>query len=591
MIQYFNDALVLTSKNPEGFVNFGFDSDPSRYIIPRQDTTLEDYTIFVNGLDLNGGFDSSALVYEPSTGYALEVSVDPSIASFVISSNILTDFDYNLQFDIYTVADISAGTPIDSTVDISIFNRHNIIAETELNNFETTNIQTEGDTSYLLLRTNPKFSGNIKLIADSSNHLYLDTFKVSDILSNKKYRRQIISGNSYLSSDIRKVFSDLPEGELYRVDDENILDIKLPETELHDQYELNYSYGARLFKDELYVEDYAMLAPIWINKDIPSYFAVFRVDGVYNEETYTGESLANIANEYITDGKLVSTWSLKEKSSLGNYMRNHVEELLQFRAPVFLSLTDPDLADFDPNTWYGMAVDKGIITGRSEVPYFFNQKAGNFTDMNAFISEGFERNNLLLPNIVNMEYVFNDEDVSLYSMHRYYGLYLTENELYRIAYYADTSSGNISIISLDGRDSSTFFNSDIFETGGNVSSDYENRIFSLDDVLSFKRITNNGQADGTDYSEVSNWLNKPGQNLFTTSVQQREFNDFISFKIKTLLEPGEHLRLIDNEASKIWEAYGTNTDILNAGEAITYASHTEPSADLPNTGRTLRISW
>ncbi len=580
MIQYFNEALVLTSKNPEGFVNFGFEAgDNSTWIIPRQDTTLDDYTIFVNGLDLNGGFDPSALVYEPSIGYALEVNADadPSIASFVISSNMLTDFDYNLQFDIYTVADISAGTSIDSTVDISIFNRHNIIAEVELNNFETTNIQTEGDTSYLLLRTNPKFSGNIKLIADSSNHLYLDTFKVSDILSNKKYRRQIISGNSYLSGDIRRVFSDLPEGELYRLDDENILDIKLPETELFDQYELNYSYGARLFKDELYVEDYAMLAPIWINKDIPSYFAVFRVDGVYNAETYTGESLANIANDYITEGQLVSTWSLKEKSPLGSYMRNHVEELLQFRAPVFLSLTDPDIADFDPNTWYGIAVDKGIITGRSEVPYFFDQKARNFTDMNAFISEGFERNNLLLPNIVNMEYVFNDEDVSLYSMHRYYGLYLTENELYRIAYYADTSSGNISIISLDGRDSSTFFNSNIFDSSGNVSTNYENRIFGLDDVLSFKRIFNNGEADGTDYSKVSDWLNKPGQNLFTATVQQREFNDFISFKIKTLLEPGEHLRLIDASSANIWEAYGTNTDILNAGEALTYASHTEPS--------------
>lgn len=581
MIRYFNKSIVLTSDQPQGFANFVYESSDTSvwYIIPQVDTSLDLNRIFVNGLDLNGGIDPSNLFYEPSINFALIVdySGDPSIASFLITSNYIMDYEHNLTFNIFDTPDISSGTLPFESVDVSIYIRPNIISGSDINLYETTNVQSDGDTSYLLMRTNPKFSGNIKLVADSSNRIYLDTFKVSDVLSNKKYRRQIVSGNSVFSGDVRRVFGDLPLGELYRLDNEDVLDISLPKTDLFDQYDLNYSYGSRLFKDELYSEDYAMLAPLWINKNIPSYFAIFRLDGVYNEETYEdGGDLSVLGEKYISGGDLLSTWSLKEASPIGTYMRNHVKEVLQFRSPVFLSLTDPAQTDFDPNTWYGIAVDKGIMTGRSEVPYFFNQKAGNFTDMNAFISEGFERNNLLIPNLINMEYVFDDEEVDLYTMHRYFGLYLTENELYKISYYADASGGDIRILSLDGRDSSIFFNSSIFDPcTGDVVDEYSNRIFGLDDVLTFNRITNKSHANGSDYSAVQEWVNKPGNNLFSAPVEKRQFNDFVTLKINNLLNPGEHLRIINKTQNIIWEIYGSNWDIINAGESINYASVVE----------------
>ena len=112
--------------------------------------------------------------------------------------------------------------------------------------------------------------------------------------------------------------------------------------------------------------------------------------------------------------------------------------------------------------------------------------------MNAFISDGFERNNLLCPNLINMEYAFSDEDVPLYQMDRYFGLYVTENPLYNIAYYSDSPdpTSTINIISLDGKDSSVFFNSSLFDVSdGGLSDLFRNRIFTLDDVLSVKRIT------------------------------------------------------------------------------------------------------
>jgi len=458
------------------------------------------------------------------------------------------------------------------TTDISVLNRPYTLSSGDFINInETSEVQVDGDTSYLLMRTNPKFTGNIKLTLDTSNNLYLDTFKISDILNNKKYRKQKVSGNSYFSGDIRKVFSDMPLGELYRLDAEDTLDIAIPKTDLYKQYNLNYSYGARLFVDDLYDDDYALIAPLWINNKIPDYFAVFRIDGVINEETYDSNDLSGLAEKFLEEGELIQSWGIKDSTPLGTYLRHHLEELFLVRSPLFLSLSDPTQSDPDPNSWYGIAVDKGIITGRSETPYFFDQK-DNFTDTNAFLSEGYERNNLLCPNLINMEYVFSDHDVSLYTMHRYFGLYLTENDLYEIAYYASEPDGSINILSLDGKDSNEFFDSSIFNTDGSISSAYSNRLFTLDDLLKIKRITNANQVDGTQKDYIEEWLNKPGQQIFTADVEERTIGGFISIKLNAALSQGEHLRIVDKTNFKIWEAYAVDWELLNAGESLTYAS-------------------
>jgi len=46
-----------------------------------------------------------------------------------------------------------------------------------------------------------------------------------------------------------------------------------------------------------------------------------------------------------------------------------------------------------------------------------------------FILNGFQRNNILYPNIINLEFMFNDEESAEFSMHNYFGLYLTENKV------------------------------------------------------------------------------------------------------------------------------------------------------------------
>jgi len=571
-MKQFHNTAILTSQNPEAFLNFTFDSS-NLWIIP--DCCIGNNILYINGLDANDYLGT------PSLGYALILDSSNDMASFHIYTSINYEFDTNLTFKFY---DTNTFVSEVSTADVSILNRPYII--NDINIYNNEDLLVDDEASYLLMRTNPKFTGNIVINIDSSNYIYLDTFKISDILSNKMYRRQKVSGNSVLSSDIRNIFSTLPLGELYRVEIDNTLDIAIPKTDIEKQFYTTYNYGAKLLKDELYTEDNAILAPLWINSKLPDYFAVFRLSGNYNEETYDGSSLSNLANKYLEESDIIKSWNMKTEVPLGKYLNAHMNNSNEFRSPLFLSLTDPTLYESDPNTWYGIAVDKGVITGRSETTYFFDQKSANYTTLNAFVSGGFERNTLVSSNLLNLQFLFNDEDVSLYSMNRYFGFYLTENVLYRVAYYSDSSGGPISILSLDGKDSSVFFNSSIFNSDGSIVDTYKNRIFVVNDGTQLHRITNVNQInDSSQNAYINNsYISKSYENSFTTPVELANHNPFIVLTLNNELEPGEHLRIINKTQNKIWEIYSIDASNLNCSR---YCSKTvDTSGNYPTLYRT-----
>ena len=65
-------------------------------------------------------------------------------------------------------------------------------------------------SSFMLMRTNPKLTGNIKLVVTSDDKLYLDTVKVSDALNDRVYRKYPVSSEGNYPFDVKTVFSRLP---------------------------------------------------------------------------------------------------------------------------------------------------------------------------------------------------------------------------------------------------------------------------------------------------------------------------------------------------------------------------------------------
>ena len=72
-------------------------------------------------------------------------------------------------------------------------------------------------SSFMLMRTNPRLTGNIKLVVDSEDKLYLDTFKVSETLNDRVYRKYPVSSDGNYPFDVKTVFSRLPQSEMFRL--------------------------------------------------------------------------------------------------------------------------------------------------------------------------------------------------------------------------------------------------------------------------------------------------------------------------------------------------------------------------------------
>ena len=541
---------IVTSDTPEVFIDVNTipeikDNKDINYIeLTITNTNIEDNTVFVNSLMvLSEQLDLNQFVIDNS-------KTNKEINLFHIYFN--NNKDLNLHFDIkcFNKDDKDNKKLISEYKDNTIYYKSSSI---DINNI--TNIGNpinDNNASFMVLRTNPKLTGNIKLVVDSENKIYLDTFKASSILADKKFRKQEISGNTTFGNDIYNVFKDLPKGELYKLNSENYSTHNLM-TEFDKMYDHTYNYGASNNTDELYSENFTMLAPLWINQKLPDFFAIFKLP----EDIHNGANISNkninsdeIFREMLKDGKLVKLYDMRESSVLGKYLKKHLKEIEYIPGNVYLQFKEQELKQSmlqGENSWTGIAVDKGLITTRKETSYIsnkiLNNPSGRQEKFNMFLTNGFERNNLISSNLINLEYKFNDIDSEVFKMNRYFGLYLTENQFLEYKYVATNADNEIQKFDEDGN----FVDDSILEKKENI---FENPEFS--DRLLFALSPKEGvrlksKSDIVNFIN-NNIVNRPYKNVVNTPILkhiiQNKYKEFITLNINSPINAGEHLRFI-----------------------------------------------
>jgi len=69
------------------------------------------------------------------------------------------------------------------------------------------NIQNkEENSSFALLRTNPKLTSNLKLVVDSKEHIFLSSFKANRILSKVEYQKfELSSAGTHSNTKLPKL--------------------------------------------------------------------------------------------------------------------------------------------------------------------------------------------------------------------------------------------------------------------------------------------------------------------------------------------------------------------------------------------------
>ena len=279
------------------------------------------------------------------------------------------------------------------------------------------------DISFGILRTNPKLTTNIKLVVDSNGLLFMDSIEANSALSNTSFKKVAVNPSGLYSLDVSRFYNQLPVNLRYEVlrkdSDLSVF------AEYSKQYETQYQYGARFNATKLYDEQYKFFAPLWLDKKIPTKFVIYRVEGVDYDQLFDNslENQNKRIMSLLNKATIIKTFDLGPNSNIGQYLRNHVNSANYPIAPIAQNF---DLSQY--TTYFGIDVVKGGFTEKREYTNvdLVVDKIEIFN--NRIITEGFERNELAVANLINLEFLFDDSSATNYKIYRYFGLYADDIE-------------------------------------------------------------------------------------------------------------------------------------------------------------------
>ena len=310
-------------------------------------------------------------------------------------------------------------------------------------------------TSYSLLKTNPKLTGNIKMVVDSKGNIFIETIDAKPELTRNKYKKVKLDLENNWSSSIYNFFNkgSIPKSILYAIkDDEDFYSIK---TDFSKQYYTDYQQGIKPKISKLYDEQISYFAPIWLEpNDIPEHFAIFKIPEpvsvstknevlpfnediekqIYNTNYFdtfpdSGATGATASDYFfktvLSKAKLHKVFDMGPDSTLGKYLRNHINDVEMPES----SLT----IDWNINsnsTINGISLEKsGFVKQAMDMFSESFPVDKTITEFDNYITNQFQNKGVVHPNIINLEFLFDDEEDADFTINRYFGVYFNKNDI------------------------------------------------------------------------------------------------------------------------------------------------------------------
>lgn len=273
--------------------------------------------------------------------------------------------------------------------------------------------------SFALLRTNPKLTSNSKLLVNSSGDLFLSSFRANKELSKIEYQKYEIKSSGIYSIDIANFYRNLPLTQRYET-----LRASSDVTLFSDyefQYEDQYQYGAIQNTTKLYDEQYKIFAPIWLEKQVPTKFVIYRIEDVDYKTEYTEDTAGQNSRilELLKNATIIKTFDLGKSSKIGEYLNTHVNDKRFPNSALTINFKEGSQSTFN-----GIDVVNGGFTVKTEqLDRDYIQVDYPEIFSNQTITNGFERNGIVSANIINLEFLFDDYTAENYKIYRYFGIY------------------------------------------------------------------------------------------------------------------------------------------------------------------------
>ena len=399
----------------------------------------------------------------------------------------------------------------------------------------------EYNKTCMLLRTNPLLTGNIRLVIEDDT-LYLDTFRKYSQLSGDYQKRPVATNGNY-AYDINKIFGKVDQNQLYNLAEPFYKVTK--NQDYKNQYIDSYDYGAVENTDDLlYHSSLKILAPLFIENNIPDYFVIFRNE--LSDKTKTKDNFIN------DNTKVIKIIDLRKHTKIGEYLYNWADECSQY---AYRNIKyNPSKTD----SYFGIDYTSGIINDKQN-GYTTKQNRNIINTANILASNQLiyraltlqNQYNLIHPNILNLEFMFDDPNAVSFKLYNYFGLYLTENQIFNIN-KIEKVKNSYNLYDSDNKQK------DINEIYSLIqNSKLSTRIFALSNNKNVSIVKT--QDDVLSY--LNTYINnKPGKLIGGVQITDKEIQEstesFITINFDREIHPGEHFRII--------KPVSQNYDIKNA---------------------------
>lgn len=292
-----------------------------------------------------------------------------------------------------------------------------------------------------LIRTNVALTSNYKLVVDEQYGLFLESYNSNPVLSQERYKHFRIFEDSSLAERLSIFYKDTTPQIAFEVRQQT--NTHTVQSDFDNQFDTQYWSGASSIEDNWYKEMFEYSAPLMIDREnIPQGFIILRTDGpgvgnLQNIKDPTDSNILGFIDQYIDKAKAIKYVDFNLTTPLGKFLDKNIISNKSFpKEPL-----EMNFKKFGFSKWKGIEMRNG---GYCEKSFFldkqFSENTSHF-NFEEFITNGFSRNQVIMPHILNMKFLFNDTPLKIdetnsvskrsWSINRYSGYYVKNKELVR----------------------------------------------------------------------------------------------------------------------------------------------------------------
>lgn len=253
--------------------------------------------------------------------------------------------------------------------------------------------------------TNVRLTGNIKIVVDTADKLYIESINSSEQLSFSTYKGFEWAEHLKYGANIRNFCAQFTNLDvLFDVKDESSVNVN---SKLSQQYHELYHYGCQSEESQLIQENFRFFAPIHVgdvHEEFPDKFVILKMSGnrTANETTAT----------WFNEAKVIQVYDLAK-------VKKHVFDQIED--------SYVDMSYVDVLAVNGLNLKTGLTTRQEE--FTFTELTSTetvVTEVDNWLTNCYKRNSTVYSRLVNLEFAFTDKEIDNRFV-RYAGFYVKSN--------------------------------------------------------------------------------------------------------------------------------------------------------------------